>query len=182
MIPTNLVSLISQARDGVLGNIEQMLIGDIIVDVLQNVTGTDAMRITRKPVEAGFNITDAAILEPTERTFDIILTDPEYSATAAITAALTGTLESFNQTWRDKRETLYGYFDNREIISISSPNELIESMLIQSITPIYDSDENLDAFMASVHFQKYEIVGDTAVPADDATSRFASAKQGVGRM
>jgi len=181
-IPTNVTQIIAQAREGELGKIETVQIGDVVVDILENVSGVDEMRITKKPVEAGFNVTDAAILEPTERTFDIILTNPEYSATAAITAALSGTLESFNQTWQDKRDTIYGYFNSREIISITSHREQLQSMLIQSITPLYDVNENLDAWVGSIHFQKYEIAGDTAEYADDPTARFASAKQSVGRL
>ena len=60
-LPTNIVSIINQARSGELGNIETIKIGDVLVDVLENVTGSDVMRITRKPVEAGFAVTDAAI-------------------------------------------------------------------------------------------------------------------------
>lgn len=181
-LPTNIVSIINQARSGELGNIETIKIGDVLVDILENVTGSDVMRITRKPVEAGFAVTDAAIREPTERTFEVILTDPEYSATAAINAALTGTLESFNTTWRDKRDTIMGYFLNREIIDITSHDALYQSMMIQSITPLYDAGENLDAWMASIHFQEYQVVGDTSVAADDPTSRFVAAKQDVGRL
>lgn len=181
-LPTNIVSLINQAAAGTLGNVEQIKIGDVLVDVLENVTGSDVMRITRKPVEAGFAVTDAAILEPTERTFEVILTDPEYSASAATSAALTGTLESFNTSWRDKRDTIYGYFLNREIIDVMSHDALYQSMLIQSITPLYDAAENLDAFVASIHFQKYEVVGNTAVPSSDEVSRFVAAKQDVGRL
>jgi hypothetical protein len=181
-VPASILSVIAQAQAGELGKIEQIKIGDVLVDVLTNVTGSDVMRITRKPVEAGFNVTDAAILEPVERTFDIILTNPEYSATAAITAAISGTLESFNQTYVDKRDTIYGYFNNRETITISTHEEVLESMMIQSITPRYDTEENLDAWVATIHFQEYQEVGDTAVPADDATSRFIASKQNIGVM
>jgi hypothetical protein len=181
-LPTDIMSLINQAKAGSISNIEQIKIGDVLVDVLENVTGSDMMRITRKPVESGFAVTDAAIREPTERTFDVVLTNPEYSASAATDAALTGSLEAFSTTWRDKRDTIYGYFENREIIDIMSHDRLYQSMMIQSITPLYDTAENLDAFVASIHFQEYQVVGDTSVAADDPTARFVAAKQDAGRL
>src|SRR3989304_2112162 len=105
-IPTNVVDAAAAIKDGVLGAIETIKIGDLVVSALTGLEGSDEWDIVQRPVEAGFLVTDAVVKLPYQRTLHIVLANPDFSVEAGITAALTGSVDQFTQTWRDKKQTL----------------------------------------------------------------------------
>ena len=157
-LPATLSDAIQQFRDGQLGKIETIKIGDLVVDALTDMSAPSVLTVTRKPIEKGYNITDAAIREPLIIDITIALTNPDYSASAAITAAVTGNLESLNQTWRDKHNDLYQIHWDREIVKYQSHEGVYSSMIISVIDPIWNVDENYDAFFAHVTLEQITII------------------------
>ncbi|MBV6340985.1 phage baseplate protein [Candidatus Magnetobacterium casense] len=149
-LPTNIADAASQIKDGVLGAVETIMIGDVMVSALTGLSGGNSVEITRKPIEAGFATTDAAVDVPVERVLDICLANPDFSVEAGIDAALTGSVSQFTETWRDKKDKLYKYLTDKELIDVQTHEALYENMLIQSIEPKWDVDDNADAFFATV--------------------------------
>ena len=182
MIPSNIVGAAAAIRDGEFGLIEEIKIGDLIVSALTGVDGTDEMSVTEKPVEAGYIVSDAAIKMPIRRSIDIVLANPDYSVEAGINAALSGSVEQFNDTWRDKKNRLYEYFENKELVTLQTHSEVILSMLIQSITPSYDVENNFDAFVANITLQEVRVVGTGEI--DDSTNakKVAAPKSNSGQL
>lgn len=148
--PNNIADIVAQARDGELGLIETIKIGDLVVDMLTGLNAPDQANVTRKPIAAGFAVTDAAADVPIDIVMNIVLTNPEYSIDSGVQSVLTGNFSSLTETWRDKKDELYQLFTDREIITIQTHDRIFESMIISSIEPIYDVDENWDAFFATV--------------------------------
>jgi hypothetical protein len=159
-IPMTLADAATAIQDGTLGLIETIAMGDIAVSALISLDGTDELAVTDKPIESGMSIADAAIDIPLERNLYICLANPDFSVESGITAALTGTFSGFAETWRDKKDQLYKYFNDREIISITTHEDYYENMLIQSITPYWDVDENYDAFFARVTIKRITTIED----------------------
>jgi len=167
-LPTSLADAAASIADGTLGLIEIVAIGDLAVSALTGLDGSDEMMITDKPIEEGFDVSDAAIKIPTTRTLNICLANPDFSVEAGIEAALSGSFGGFADTWRDKKEQLYEYYNNRELLSVLTQENLYTDMLISSITPWYDVNQNDDAFFATVVFKKINKVGDPLAGLIDA--------------
>jgi hypothetical protein len=150
VLPTNIADAAAALRDGELGKIETVKIGDVIVSALRDVQFIDDSIVTRKPVQAGYTMTDAAVDLPDEVNLVILLANPDFSLEAGIDAALTGNVDQFTSTWRESKAELYGYKADKEIIEAQTHEDLFTSMMIQSISPLYDVDENYDAWFANV--------------------------------
>ena len=155
-IPTNVVDAAAAIKDGSLGLIDEVSIGDLVVSALQGLRGGDEKEITERPVEAGFSVIEAAVERPTVRVLDIVLTNPDFSVEAGITAALNGSIEQFTETWRDKKEKLYTMYNGSELVTVTTHENVYPGMLIQRIEPWYDVDENWDCFIATVTFQQFD--------------------------
>ncbi len=150
MIPNNVADAAAAVKDGELGLIEQVYIGDLLVSALTGLSGGDEMIVTRKPIEEGFAASDAAVRLPTVRSLDICLANPDYSIEAGATAAMTGDVSSLTDTWRDKKDKLFQMFESKEIVEVTTHENSYPSMIIESITPWYDVEENWDAYFATV--------------------------------
>jgi len=149
---------LASAAKSLLDAMEDAKIGDLTLSALMGLEGSDPLDVTQKPVDAGFVMTDAAVALPTQRTMEICLADPELSIEALAQAALTGDTAALTQTWREKKDLLYKMKDDRELVTIQTHEEVLESMLIQDIIPHYDVNENLDAFFATVFVMKIRVV------------------------
>ena len=149
-IPTNIVDAAASIKDGTLGPITEVSIGDLVVSALQGLSGDDVMEITERPVEAGFNVIEAAVELPLERTLEVVLANPDFSVEAGVTAALNGSVSQFTETWRDKKQKLYDMRKGRQIVTVTTHENVYNNMLIQRISPWFDVDENYECFIASV--------------------------------
>lgn len=174
-LPLTLTDAIAAINDGSLGIIEVVSIsavdplgGSLVVSALMELSGSDELDITSKPIESGLEITDAAIDVPTRREMVICLANPDFSIESGITAALTGAWGGFTDTWRDKKNQLYKFFNDREILNFNTHEAVYTSFLIQSIEPLWDVDENWDAFFARVAFKKIVIINDVLAGLTDA--------------
>jgi hypothetical protein len=156
MIPNNAAQAISAIKDGVLGLITLAKIGDITLGALTSLENPSFLRITKKKVENGSNVNDMAVDDDPPLTLGVLLTNPQFSAEAGATAIVTGDPGIFTDTWRDKREALYQYKDDREIITVQTHENVYTSRIIQSIDPVWSIEENFDAFFATVSFEKYQ--------------------------
>jgi hypothetical protein len=145
-----------QIKDGILGVLETVRIGEITLSALEGLSGSDTLIPTRKPIAANYDMTDAAVKEPTERALTILLADPEYSAESGLTALLTGDLAGLTESWRDKRDLLYQYQKFRTLVDYQTHENVYPPSLVVDISPIWDVSENQDAFMAVVTM--FEIV------------------------
>jgi len=157
--PTNIADAAASIRDGSLGLIEEIKIGDLVVSALTAISYSHEMDITEKPMQAGYDATDAAKELPLTFNIDICLANPDYSIEAGLTAALTGNAETLTQTWRDKRNQLYEYWQTKTVVSFQAHDSITESLLIQRIEPYFDVNENYDAFFANVTLKQIKIVG-----------------------
>ncbi len=161
-IPTNISDAVSAIRDGEFGTMDAM-IGDIMVSALIGLSNPKDLMVTRKPVEEGYAITDAAVDVPRDITLTVVFANPEYSVDAALGAALSGNIAGFNDTWRDKRDQLYQLQEDREIITVQTHENLYENMIVSSISPIWDNEDNSDAWFADIAFQEITTVSTEAV-------------------
>jgi hypothetical protein len=150
VFPANLTDAISAARDGELGDIEEIKIGDLVVSALTGLQSPRFARVTRKPVETGFEIADAIVFESRELSLDICLANPDFSVEAGIGAALSGSLEQFSETWRDKKAKLEEIYDTKQIVTVQTHDEILDNMVIEMIDPYYDVEDNSDAYFANV--------------------------------
>jgi len=182
MISPSIGDAIRDIRNGTFGDIDVFKIGDIFVDVLTAENGSDEMQITTHPVQAGFEVTTAAIRVPTTKTLSIVLMDPEYSAGAFTTAAITGSVQQLTQTKEEKVDKLYSHFNSRDIIDIVSMSGILQSMIIESITPIYESSDTYDVWVADVRVRKYEIYGTDFSNAESEESKQFAKKFNAGRL
>lgn len=177
-IPNNLVDAFNAKKDGELGEIEDCKIGDLLVSGCLSLDAPESLLITRKPIQAGFEMTDAAIDDVQVISMEIILTNPVYSASDLIAAALEGDTSRFNDTWRDKKRQLYQMMRDREVVDTQTHDELYNNTVIQSIIPLYDADNNYDAFMCTVVLERIKLYG----AVDDTTNKVSSPLQSVGGM
>jgi hypothetical protein len=175
--PANIADIIAQIRDGEVGLIETVKIGTLVVDCLTGLNAPRRKNVTRKPIDAGFAVTDAAADEPDDLVLNIVLTNPDYSIDAGVTAALSGNIDQLNETWRDKRNQLYQIFDDIEINTIQTHDRTHPNMVIDSIDPVYDSEENWDAFVATV-----TAVQITKVTAQTTTGKVNAAQADFGEL
>lgn len=155
-VPTNIVDAASALKDGKLGIIEIIKIGDLVVSALTGLYASDEMMITEKPIETGMAITDAAVKLPAEIVLEVCFSNPDLSIESGVTAALSGDPSSLVETWRDKRDELFSIFNNREIVEVATHDAAYESMMITSIVPWYDVDENYDAYFASITLREIQ--------------------------
>lgn len=177
-IPNNLVDAFNAKKDGELGEIEDCKIGDLLVSGCLSLDTPESLIITRKPIQAGFEMTDAAIDDVQVISMDIILTNPVYSAKDLVAASLEKDYSRFNETWRDKKKQLYQMKRDREVVDTQTHDELYPNTVIQSIIPIYNAEENHDAFLCTVVLERIKLYGAT----DDATNKVSSPLQSVGGM
>lgn len=148
--PTNIVDAAAAIKDGTLGPIGDVKIGDVVVSGLMGISGPDEMHVTTRSIQAGYDITDAITRKQSIKSLEIILANPDFSPDAAITAALTGSFAGFTDTWRDKKEQLYETMYGKNIIEVVTHEDFWPSRVISSIEPLYEIDENMDLFMATV--------------------------------
>ena len=153
---------LASAAASLLDAMEDAKIGVLTLSALMGLEGSDPLDVTRKPVDQGFVMTDAAVKMPMERTMEICLADPELSPEALVQAALSGNTASLTMTWRHKKDLLYQLFNDRELVVVQTHEEVFESMLIQDIIPHYDINENWDAFFATVFVMEVRVVEGSA--------------------
>lgn len=176
-IPTNVADAASAVRDGVFGQAQDIKIGDLLVSALMGLDTPDETAITDKPVQAGYSVNDMAVDLPQIQTWNIILTNPDISAESAVVAAFTGDASSLTQTWRDKKDQLYQYKKDRELLDIQTHEELFSNFMVQSIIPNYDVNENLDAFVCTVQLKQIKLIDIEEVTDQN---NFANAMEDIG--
>lgn len=134
------------------------LIGDIPIDLVISYTPGFSAEITRHPVESGFQVTDARIIQPDFLTMECVFTDPEYSGINIAKQAISGVLgASLTTSWRDKRDRLYEIANSDEVITVFTPSAAHDSMLISDIRPDITSSTS-NAFFFTIDFEKVRIV------------------------
>lgn len=175
----SIVDIGNDIRSGKIGVIPAIRIGDVAVSALTGLRGADSVSFTTKSVQAGFAVTDGIVHRPKERSFDIILADPEISIEMGISAALSGSWAGFSETWRDKKDTLYKHFDNIEIITAVSHVEPLPNMFIVQIDPVFDVNENFDCFIAKVDLRTWDERGVQSASDVDSAIKAASVNVGV---
>jgi len=178
MIPTNLADAIQAAREGELGLIEEIKIGDLTVSALMELDAPESLMITKKPIQNGFSMTDAAIDDRQPIVMTILLANPVYSLDASVDALISGDVEQFTQTWRDKKRELYQMKNDREIIDVQTHEEIYTSVMIQSIAPIYNTANNWDAFFCNIVLERIRVLGES----EQNDNLLASALQDVGEL
>lgn len=177
VLPANVADGIAAIQDGELGVIEDVMIGDVLVSALSGLSNPLEASITRKPVEAGYLSTDAGKVLPRDLVLDVVLGNPEFSVEAGLDAALTGSVDSFTETWRDKRDTLEGYLKTFEVIDVQTHEGLYSDYLVQRIDPWWDVDANVNALIATVTIFQYRQSG-----GDGDAGIIDAAKEGVGNL
>jgi hypothetical protein len=149
-LPSTISDATNALVGGLLGTIQQVKIGDILVSACTGLSNPREVTITEKPLAAGYPITDAIVPVPQEITLDIIFANPQYSAEAIASALLTGNASSLTESWRDKRDKLYAYQDNKEIIEAQTHENNYTDMVVKLIDPVFDPENNWDGFFATV--------------------------------
>ena len=173
---TSIADFAAQVQDGALGLIETVSIGDVTVSALMALDGSDELDITSHRIEDGMEITYAAVDVPTKRSLTICLANPDFSIESGLDSVLTGNFSGFTDTWRDKRDKIYEYKDNRELITVSTHERVYENMMIRSITPLWDVDNNFDCFFATV------VVKQLTISSSAQTGIFDAAKSALGGL
>lgn len=189
-IPTNLVDVANQIRSGDIGLIDVVTIGDLHVSALLGITGSDKKEVTRRPVQAGFQVIKGIVDVPTDKTLHVVLADPDFSVEAGITAAITGSIAGFTDTWRDKKAKLYEMFNgpksgpNKDqpvvIEEITLQDDVWNNKIITEIEPIFDVNENWACFIGRVTFAPFDNRQQGAI--DDVSSAMTSGLQNVGGL
>lgn len=154
-----LADLAADVAAGVVGLVDAVTIGDVTVSALEGLSAPDTSFVTRKPVQAGYIMTDAQTHDPKTMTLTVLMADPELSAEVGLTAVLTGDLAGLTDTWRDKRDAIKLLKADSEIIDVQTHDEALPGCLIVEIDPIYDVDENADAWIANITVQQIVQVG-----------------------
>ena len=149
MISTNIVSAIAQVKAGNLLPIPAQ-IGDIIVGALTGLSAPSELDVTKRRMEDGFDLTIAAVDVSQDLVMDICLTNPNFSVTAASAAVATGNISSLTSTWREKRDYLHQIQDDRELVNVITHEGWYQNMLVRTIDPSFDTDENYDCYFATV--------------------------------
>lgn len=149
-IPTNVVDAASAIKDGALGVISTIQIGDVIVSALTGLQWPKEKNVTRRPVQAGFDVTMGAVETPADLVLDIVLANPNFAPEALATAALTGDLAGFTATWREKKAQIEQYFTDNEVLDGTTHIAPFTSHIITKIEPRFDSEENWDCWIATI--------------------------------
>jgi len=155
-IPKNIVDVASQIKSGTLGVIELIKIGDLQVSALTALSAPREKEVTRRRVQAGFSVINGVIELPTDIVLEIVLSDPDFSPEAGVTAALTGSWAGFTESWRDKRDTLLGYYNTNEVLSVVTHENVYPTRVISKIDPLFDANENWNCYIASVTFTPFD--------------------------
>jgi len=187
-IPSNLVDVANQIRNGDIGIIDVVKFspyedigeGDLIISALTGISGSDKKRVTRRPVQAGFQVVKGVVDVPSDKVLTIILADPDFSAEAGIQAALDGSIAGFTDTWRDKKQKLYDFFNGLAVMEINLPDDVLPSKFISEIEPLFDVDENWACLVARVVLTDFDNRQQGAV--DDVETALTSGIQDVGGL
>ena len=178
-VPTNIADVIAGLRDGSLG-VQQVAIGDLIIDGLLALRITRTKQVTEKPAQAGFSVGVGVIDTPIQIEMDILLSNPDYSPDALITAGLTGELSTLSSTWVEKRDALYAAFNSREIQSVTTHDQGFSNLVMASVSDLYDAEEDWDGYLGTVSLVEFAAQNlDSVVDLSDAA---AAAKVYVGEM
>lgn len=173
---SNLSDVAQGVANGQIGIIDVIKIGEVTVSALTGLSGGDSVEISDRAVQAGFLVTEGVIKNPRERVLTIVLADPEISLEAGLSAAISGDLAGFTETWRDKKAALYAHFNALDIIDVVTHEDVYPSMIIRSITPLFDADENWDCFVAQVEVREWSERSTTsATGVDNALTAAAEA-------
>jgi hypothetical protein len=178
MISNNITDLIQSARDGELGVIDQILIGDLVVSALFGLDAPDTLSLTNRRIQSGADMATMAVEDRRTVSMDICLANPEISIDGALTTVATGDIGVLSETWRDKRDELRKMKNNREVVDIQTHDDLFESFVITGLYPIFDVDENWDAFIVSVIMEKVRLYGQN----DEDSSIISQANQAVSGL
>lgn len=166
-IPNNIVDAAAQIKDGTLGVISLITIGDVQVSALTGLQQPREKDVTRRRVQAGFEVINGMVEISTDIVMDVVLANPDFSPEAAVTAALTGTFAGFTETWRDKRDGIYAMFEADEIINGTTHQGAFNSYVISRIEPLFDDAENYDCWIGRITLtpfnnQTLEAIADVA--------------------
>jgi hypothetical protein len=178
MIANNVADLVQSVRDGEIGIIDQVLIGDLIVSALYGLDTPKTISLTRRRIQSGADMSTMAVDSDDSISMDCCFANPELSLDGALTAALTGNASVLTQTWRDKRDNLYQKMNDRELLEITTQDDVFQSMMITGIYPIFDSDENWDAFVCTVILERANVYGDE----ENSDSAFHAKMQNVSGL
>lgn len=182
-IPTNIVDVANQIQSGDVGIIDVVTLGNLTISALTGISGSDKKSVTRRPVQAGFQVVKGIVSVPTDKFLNIVLADPDFSAEAGIQAALTGSLAGFTESWRDKKDLLYEMFNEdgeSEIFEARLPNDVWHSRFISEIEQIHDVEEDWNCFIARVTLSPFDNRQQGSV--DDVETAMTSAYQDIGAL
>jgi len=155
-IPTNVVDAASAIKDGTLGVIEVVKIGDVVVSALIGLQTPKEREVTRRPVQAGFNVVMGANIIPSDIVLDVVLANPNFAPESVVTAALTGEMSGFTSTWREKKSQIETYFADGEILDGTTHLEPFTSHIISRIEPRFDNEENWDCWIATITLTPFD--------------------------
>ena len=179
-MPTNIVDAVAGIRNGTIG-IQQVMIGDLVVNVLNGLQIIRQKEVTRRPVQAGYSVDLGVIDLPLEIRMRCIFTNPDYSPEGLITAGLTGSLEALTMTWVEKRDRLYGIFNGKEIVSATTHDQSFPAIfIVDSVDDIYDPEEDGDGYIGEVHLVQFGVNNSATV--DDVAQAKTAAKAMVGGL
>lgn len=179
-IPTNIVDAAAQIKDGTLGVIDLIIIGDVQVSALTGLLQPREKDVTRRRVQAGFEVINGMVELSTDIVLDVVLTNPDFSPEAAVTAALTGGFDGFTDTWREKRDGIYAMFEANEIIDGSTHQGPFTSHVISRIEPLFDNMENYDCWIGRITLTPFD--NQQLDAAADVDNAMTAAKKTVGGL
>lgn len=179
-IPSNIIDAAAQIKDGTLGVIDLITIGDVQVSALTGLQAPREKDVTRRRVQAGFEVINGMVELSTDLVLDIVLGNPDFSPEAAVTAALTGTFAGFTETWQDKRDSLTALFDTNEIVNVTTHENSYPSRVISRLEPLFDNTENYDCWVGRVTLTPFNNQQLEAVT--DVASAMTAAKKSMGGL
>lgn len=179
-IPTNMIDAAAQIKDGTLGVIKLITIGDIQVSALTGLSALREKEVTRRRVQAGFEVINGAVELATDLVLDIVLANPDLSPEAGVTAALTGSFAGFLDTWRDKKDALYAEFDAGTILSVTTHENTYPARVISRIEPLFDVENNWDCWIGRVTFTPFDNQQNEAI--SDVATAITAGKKSVGGL
>lgn len=175
MIPNNVADLIKASQDNREGVFDTVSIDDLVVDCLVSLEAPSSLDIVEKQFQDGISKTDVAVTENNDITMEIVFTNPELSLDNVAEAYAKDDFGKFSDSFVDKKKRLYEIFNNREIINTQTHDEIYPNGMIQSIEPLYDSEENEEAFICNVIIRRMEIFGKE----EEKGTGFFAEKKGV---
>lgn len=175
MIPNNVADLIKASQDNREGVFDTVSIDDLVVDCLVSLEAPSSLDIVEKRFQDGLSKVDVAVEEINNLTMEIVFTNPELSLDNVAEAYAKDDFGKFNDSFVDKKKRLYEIFNNREIISTQTHDEIYPDGMIQSIEPLYDSEENEEAFICMVVIKRMRIFGKE----EESGTGFFAEKKGV---